>query len=309
MEPITGTTTLSTEQTFVPSALPSNNPFRRISAFEVLTELTELTEPDLSNHEHDSPPAHEELPAYTAEIAPAYEEPESQTLEPALSFCFYQIARKLQIITPATRASLNRPRYRVTTRSTASLFSKKPGYTLTRLPSSVEAAVIGSKGKDVATMNFDRNGELPWMPRATVAHHGASSTKYPIEAPNFSDWKLNANGETYKWLLGEDPISLVLLKQSSVTIVARFTYSMLGTTASRGAEVGKMDFFEGFSGSLNDDQIWIELVFATCIIVMQHWKSMGRHYKNDVTPSSASIAGHRISREASERFRRASTFL
>lgn len=154
-------------------------------------------------------------------------------------------------------------------------------------------------------MNFDRNGEVPWMPRATVTHHhiNTGSTKYPIQAPNFSDWKVQKDEQIYMWCLAENPISLVLVEQSSKDVVARFTYSRLGTTATRGAEVGKMDFFGG-DGNLA--QTWIEFVFATCVVVMQHWKSMGRHYKNDDMPRSASITGVGIPRDEMERIQRAS---
>lgn len=282
-----------------PSSLPYNNPFRRISAFD------SLTDPDLSDLSFDLPPVLDELPAYTEEIVPAYEEPDGRDCESTLSFCFYQIARKLQIVTPATHATLNRSRYRISTRSTTGVFSKKPGYTLTKLSSGAEAASLDSKGEDVATMNFDRNGELPWMPRATVTHHdiNAGNTKYPIQAPNFSDWKVQKDGQSYIWCFAENPISLVLVEQSSKDVVARFTYSRLGTTATRGAEVGKMDFFGG-DGTMA--QTWVEFVFATCVVVMQHWKSMGRHYKNDDMPRSASITGVGIPRDEMERIQRAS---
>lgn len=281
------------------SSLPSNNPFRRVSAFE------SLTDPDTSDHSLDLPPALDELPAYTEEIVPAYEGPDSENQEPVLSFCFYQVARKLQIITPATHATLTRPRYRISARSTSGIFSRKPGYTLTRLASGAEAASLDSKGEDVATMNFDRNGELPWMPRATVRQHDANtdSVRYPIQAPNLSDWKVQRDGQTYTWCFAENPMSLVLVEQSSTDIAARFTYSKLGTTATRGAEVGKMDFFGG-DGTIA--QTWVEFVFATSVVVMQHWKSMGRHYKNDDMPRSASITGIGLPRDEMERIQRAS---
>lgn len=293
-QPIAGATTVTQEQ----SSIPVYTGSRRTSAFDILAEL------DLADYDHGLPPVDEELPAYTAEIAPAYEE--RQNLEPVLSYCFYQIARKLQVVTPATRATLGRPRYRITTRSTTSIFSKKPEYTITKLPSGAEAAVAVSKAKDVATMNFDRNGELPWMPRATVVHYGTSTKNYPIEAPNFSDWKIKMDGETYTWCLADKPTSLVLVEQSSDSIVARFAYSRCGTAATRGAEVGQMDFF---GGNRNDNQNWVELVFATCVVVMQHWKSMGKRYTNSVTPRGCSIIGLGGSGDGRAHFRRASSFL
>jgi hypothetical protein len=286
------------EQTWTAYSISTRS--RRVSAFEILTEHEELID-----HDHDLLPAHEDdLPAYSEETAPAYEE--NHNTEPVISYCFYQVARKLQVATPATLATINRPRYRITTRSAASIFSKKPEYTLTRLPTGAEAAVAGSRGKDVATMNFDRNGELPWMPRATVVHYGTTIKNYPIEARNFSDWKIELDGDTYTWRLAYDPTSLVLVEQSSDSIVARFAYSRHGTDAKRGAEVGQMDFF---GERRSEDQNWVELVFATSIVAMQHWKSMGRHYRNDVAPRSYSIVGLGSSRDGAAHFRRASSFL
>lgn len=281
------------------SSLPSNNPFIRLSAWEALTDS------DTSHHSLHLPHAPDELPAYTAEIAPAYEGYDGDNQEALLSFCFYQVARKIQIITPATHAILTRPRYRISARSTTGIFSKKPGYTLTKLALGAEAASLDSKGEDVAAMSFDRNGELPWMPRATVTHHelNTGSTKYPIQAPNFSDWNVQRDGQMYTWCFAENPTSLVFVEQSSKDIVARFTYSRLGTTATRGAEVGKMDFY---GGDATMPQTWIEFVFATSLVVMQHWKSMGRHYKNDDMPRSASITGIGIARDEMERIQRAS---
>ncbi|TID14739.1 hypothetical protein E2P81_ATG08693 [Venturia nashicola] len=280
-------------------SLAFHTPSRRLSSFELLTL------PDTSDHSLDQPPALDELPAYTEELVPAYERPHGDNEQPVLSFCFYQVARKVQIITPATHATLDRPRYRISARSSTGIFSKKPGYTLTKLSSSAETASLDSKGEDVATMNFDRNGELPWMPRATVTHHeiNIGSTVYPIQAPNFSDWKIQKDGHIYTWCCAENPMSLILVAQSSTDVISRFTYSKLGTTATRGAEVGKMDFFGG-DGTIA--QVWVEFVFATSFVVMQHWKSMGRHYKNDDTPRSASIAGFGLPRGEMERIQRAS---
>jgi hypothetical protein len=295
-QPMAAASAVAEEQSFDPS--PAFTGSRRISAFDFLPEL------HLPDTDHDSPPVHEELPAYTTEIAPPYEE--RQNLEPVLSYGFYQIGRKLQIVTPATRATIYRPRYRITTRSATSIFSKKPEYTLTKLPTGADAAVAGSRSKDVATMNFDRNGELPWMPRATVVHYGTSSKNYPIEARNFSDWNVKMDEETYTWRLADHPTSLVLVEQSSDSIVARFAYSRDGTDATRGAEVGQMDFF---GGNKSEDQNWVELVLATCVVAMQHWKSMGRHYRNDVTPRSCSIIGLGNATGGTAHFRRASNFL
>jgi hypothetical protein len=272
------------EQAPPPPQTPIEN--RRIVVIDVVNE------PSISDQDYASRPPpidDEELPAYEEEAhatAPVYEE--RHRLAPVISYCFYQISRKLQIITPATITTLDRPRYRVSNRSSPNVFSKKADYTLTKLPRGAQAATSSCSGKDVATMNFDRNGELPWMPRATVVHNGASKKEYPLQARNFSDWKVNIDGGWFTWRLADKPTSLVLVEQSSESIVARFAYSKVGTDATRGAEVGQLDIF---GGSKSEDQAMIELVLATCVVAIQHWKSMGRHYKNDVTPRTCSVIG------------------
>jgi hypothetical protein len=245
----------------------------------------------------EAPDEDEELPEYQDEEGrsqlPDYEE--RHLLEPVVSYNVYQISRKLQILTPATRATFDRPRYRVTARSGPSIFSKKPNFTLTRLPTGAHAAVENCPGKEVGFVNFDRVGQLPWMPRATVEvldDSGSSSLEkkisYDMCAPNFSDWKFNINNELFFWRLTDKPTALSLMEHSSSSIIARFTYSMHGTDATRGAEVGVLDIF---GGSRSEDREMIELVLSTCQVPINHWKNMGRHYKNDVTPRNCSVVG------------------
>jgi len=237
----------------------------------------------------------EQLPDYEEAAGPSelpnYEE--RHLLEPVVSYNVYQIDRKLQILTPATRASFSRSRYRITARP--SIFSKKADFTLTRLPTGAAAAAERTPGKDVGIVNFDRSGTLPWMPRATVqlvpsaVAQGSSNAKsYRMSAPNFSDWKFTFYDESYIWRLTDKPTALSLFELGSESIVARFTYSVHGTDASRGAEVGTLDIF---GGSRSEDEETIELILSTVLVPINHWKNMGRHYKNSVTPRNCSIAG------------------
>jgi hypothetical protein len=237
----------------------------------------------------------DELPQYDDVIAPAalpqYEE--RHLLEPVVSYNMYQIDRKLQIVTPATRAGLRRPRYRIGARS--GIFSKKPDFTLTRLLTGAAAGAESSPGKEVAWINFDRSSQLPWMPRAKVelASGGTDNNvghvkTHDMSAPNFSDWKVNFNNELYYWRLMDKPTSLSLMEVSSESIIARFKYSKHGTDAIRGAEVGTMEIY---GGSRNEDLETVEFVLSTCQVPLIHWRNMGRHYRNDVTPRNCSASG------------------
>jgi len=233
----------------------------------------------------------EELPDYeevtTRSRLPGYEE--RYLLEPVVSYNIYQIDRKLQILTPASRALFGRPRYRVTARS--GIFSKKADCTLTRLPTGAAAAAERTPGKEVALINFSRSGQLPWMPRATVrlvtSQHEAGVDKMEpcyMSAPNFSDWKFDFLDDTYFWRLTDKPIALSLFDLNSGSIVARFTYSARGTDASRGAEMGMLDIF---GSTRSDDVQTIELVLGTLQVPINHWKNLGRHYKNNINCNTA----------------------
>jgi hypothetical protein len=239
----------------------------------------------------------EELPQYDHDAEPVqlpdYEE--RHRLAPVVSYNVYQINRKLQVLTPATRATFDRPRYRIVARSGPSIFSKKADFTLTRLPTGATAATENCPGKDVGFVSFDSAGQLPWMPRATVkvlTESGSSSTgekvAYNMCAPNFADWKFTMNNEVYSWRLTDKPTALSLMEHSSSSVFARFTYSIHGTAATRGADVGVLDIF---GGSRSRDTEVVEMVLSTCQVPVNHWKNMGRHYRNGITPRNCSVVG------------------
>lgn len=79
------------------------------------------------------------------------------------------------------------------------------------------------------------------------------------------------------------------MEASSGSIVARFKYSKHGTDATRGAEVGTMEIY---GGSRNEELEMVEFVLSTCQVPLVHWRTMGRHYKNDITPRHCSVSGH-----------------
>jgi hypothetical protein len=257
---------------------PSLNPLerRRVSVLEYLIE------PDVPEHDYASqPPPDEELPEYDSAVRlPLYTDRHLQ--RPVVSYCIYQIGRKLQCITPAALDHIDRPRYRLSARGSLNLISRKADFTLTRLPGGRQAALGNCSEKDVATMNFDRNGEIPWMPRALVWHGDGTSSKkrYRMHARDFESWTITMGSESFTWRLTERTISLIFVEHSSDSIVARFSYSKFGTDATRGAEVGRLDIY---GGSRSEEQDTIELVIASCKVAVEHLKSMGRHYRNDAT--------------------------
>jgi hypothetical protein len=255
---------------------------RRISVTEYAAE------PDVPDHDYASrPPPDEELPEYDATIVlPVYIDRHLQN--PVASYCIYQVGRKLQCITPADMSSFDRPRYRLSARASPSLFSKKADFTLTRLPGGRQAALGNCPERDVATMSFDRNGAVPWMPRATVCQGDCASNRKPyrMRATNFKEWTIDIDQEVFTWRIADNPTSLTLVEHTTDSIVARFSYSELGTDATRGAEVGRLDVY---GGSVSEEQDTIELVIASCKVAVEHLKNMGRHYRNGSTPRSHSV--------------------
>lgn len=79
----------------------------------------------------------------------------------------------------------------------------------------------------------------------------------------------------------DTPRAISLVEHSSRSVVARFAYSEHGTSATRGAAVGLLEIF---GGSRSEDMDIVELVLSTVQVPILHFKSMGRRYRNDVTP-------------------------
>jgi hypothetical protein len=128
-----------------------------------ISVLEYVAEPEVAEHDYAAQPPpeeEEELPEYDEHSLPAYTERHLQA--PVISYCIYQNTRKIQMITPAAHINFDRPRYRISGRGSPSLFSKKADFTLTRVPTGRVAALGNCPEKNVATMNFDKNGELPW---------------------------------------------------------------------------------------------------------------------------------------------------
>ncbi|KAK3060840.1 hypothetical protein LTS18_007573 [Coniosporium uncinatum] len=133
----------------------------------------------------------------------------------------------------------------------------------------------------VASMNSIKNGPLPWRPRAVVhatGYENIQDVTHPMEAPNFADWSVYVHGLKFFWTISDIPhVSLTLIEADSASICARFTYSEFGTQATKGNGVGT---FVMYGGHYCTEKATVELAIASCAIAINHWKDMGRNYKN-----------------------------
>jgi hypothetical protein len=225
---------------------------------------------DLDNDAHD-----EELPGYEADAAPAYDN--SLDDEPLFIYHLRQYDRKTQILraygAPAATS------YRITTNGFR-VFSKKPEMEV--LYTSPEM-----RQRNIAGLGFDKDGPLPWCPRAHFDYMelDGSSTRHKMEARNFADWSVMLDNRQYEWTIASRPTSLVLREVDVDVVVARFTYSPLGTQAMRGAEVGELVLFRD---AIMVDLHGQDLVVCSLMVAITHMKKMGRMYHN---PEEAMRAG------------------
>jgi hypothetical protein len=243
---------------------------------------------DALQEEQQLPAAEEEeLPNYESASLPLHEN--DRLRAPIVCYSLCKPSSKLQTLRPADELSMRRPWYNVVHRSSPSLFSKKPDMTMVRLTGTGRrgsAVAEEQQGDEVATMSFDRSSVLPYMPRACVRlgnvrplrKSSNSAAMYKMSAPNFNDWKFALGAKNVCWAISPRPWALLLLDREADEVIARFTFSRAGLDAQKGVECGK---FEVYSGYDTDDDSVIELILASCQIALQHFKSMGRHYRND----------------------------
>jgi len=232
---------------------------------------------------------HEELPHYESQSPPRYERRDSSlSATPKLSYHLRQINKKLQILVPF--GPTHAPLYKIVSRTSPSFLSKKSEMTLRRVQ---RGSVEASPGDEVATIDFDHNGPLPWCPRAKIAcGQGTGAKLYKMESKNFADWKIPMDDRSaFYWRLDDRPISLAFIEGSSGTVFARFTYSERGTIAANGAEVGELVIYR--DGFLPDGHE-VEMIASSCAIAITHFKKMGRHYRND--PKTAEVFGSYLAR-------------
>ncbi|KAF2661970.1 hypothetical protein K491DRAFT_710392 [Lophiostoma macrostomum CBS 122681] len=221
----------------------------------------------------------EELPDYEPQTAPDYAVEDFET--PICTYHLRQGDRKTQHF--VTYGPTSRSSYKIICPSSR-LFSKKPDMELLRVSSGPEV-----EEKSVASASFDNNGPLPWRPRAHFSHTDSAGRRdlYSMESRNFSDWTIVIREEIYTWIIESRPVSLVLREKTSNLIIARFTYSSRGTMAAKGAEAGALTIYRD---SISTDSDGIEKIMASLAVPMIHFKKMGRHYRNDATERSASLA-------------------
>jgi len=210
----------------------------------------------------------EELPQYEPLSLPKYEQ------QPVAVFSLRQVDRKLQLLVPPNSACMTS--YKIVHRTFSSIFSRKADMTLSAIEKS-----LGQEERVVATMNFDRDGPLPWIPRAEIRYirrTEMTSIRFPLEAKNFAEWRITIGGSLCSWGLDDHPVSLLLVELSSGFILARFSYSIHGTLATKGSEVGELSIY-GALGA--EDGADVELTIASCAIAISHWRRMGRNYTKD----------------------------
>jgi hypothetical protein len=218
--------------------------------------------------EFDEEAPDEELPDYEAGAAPAYDFVSFN--EPIATYHLRQYDRKIQLLRPYGASEVSS--YRITTNSFR-VFSKKPEMEV--LYTSREM-----RQRNIATMGFDKDGPLPWCPRAHFDYIDADGTvvTHKMEAKNFADWTVVLGSRQYEWSVSIQPTSLVLREVNSGLVVARFTYSECGTLAMRGAEVGELSLFRD---PLTMEAHGTDKVVCSMMVAMTSLKKMGRNYKNN----------------------------
>ena len=223
--------------------------------------------PRLNPWDLDDVAPDEELPDYEADAAPAYDDTAFD--EPLMTYHLRQYDRKIQLLVAYGTAS--KSSYRITTNGSR-LFSKKPHMEVLYTSQEMRQRII-------AAIKFDNDGPLPWCPRAHFDYsdsNGHPST-HSMKAPNFADWEMDIDGRSYEWTIAINPSSLVLREKSSSVVIARFTYSVCGTQAARGAEVGELIVWRD---AVTMDANGMDKVVCSLMVSITHLKRMGRNYTN-----------------------------
>jgi hypothetical protein len=256
-------------------------------------------------------------PAYSPPNVPAYEE-EATTSRQIARYVFRQHTRRLQTVLPEgvphtqCQQHHTNPSYLLCARR---LFSRRADIALWRLfepaPDPVVPKALARRvnAEVVAGLGYTNNTSLPWMPRGTVVRglskeDAARAESYAMAAPNFVDFNMAIESRALTWTLAHRPsTSLLLLERTSDPpnrVVARFSYSRYGTDASKGQAVGTLDVFDlqtredealgqGPDGVRETELRMLEVIIGGCEIVLQYWKRMGRHFRNDERPDRCSI--------------------
>jgi len=235
----------------------------------------------------------EPLPDYTGPTVPTYEEPVIDL--PTHSYIIHQTHRHLRTLMP-DEFYPNLPSYIITGRRP--IFSTKPVLTLRQLvtPTARRASIASTSSIDgtatVAQLRMVSHTSIPWHPRLSVTYvrNPINPVTYVFRALNFADFTVDIGARKYVWKLTDHPsTSLLLIERTGNPpgrIWARFAYSQWGTDASKGQEVGRLDIFDADEGDMPDG--FAELAIGSCDLVVQYWKNMGKHFRNNVLPSRCS---------------------
>lgn len=98
-----------------------------------------------------------------------------------------------------------------------------------------------------------------------------------MESRNFSDWTFSIGGAALVWRLDTNPVSLVLSEKTGSLPIARFTYSVYGTNATDGADVGELAIYRH---GLTMDIKGVEKVMASLMIPLTNFKNLGTNFRN-----------------------------
>jgi hypothetical protein len=209
----------------------------------------------------------EELPGYEASTPPAYGSCFGGG--PIVSYHLRRFDRKIQILVaagPSTASS-----YRITTHWLR-LFSKKPEMEV--LYTSPEM-----RQRKIASIWFDKDGPLPWRPRAHFEYTDdeGTRTRLDMESANFSDWSVVIGRQSCEWRVKMSPVGLALVGQDSGGVIARFTYSAHGAQAVRGAEAGHLEIQQECLAAPKDG---VDKVVCSLMVALTQLRRMGRQYSN-----------------------------
>ena len=216
----------------------------------------------------------EDLPDYSpSSTDPAPEYNRELHERPAYTYYLRVPDKKSLIVVPYGPSSSDS--YKITWRSSR-LFSKKAEAEVWRTC----RASAPTEDEYVAGIWFDTDGPLPWCPRARFVRRDATEgdQTYRMEARNFSDWSVSADGTLYTWILEAKPFSLVLRVDGRLDTVARFNFSVRGLTATGGAEAGDLSIYED---ALSRDKAGVDVILCSLVTAIMQSKKMGRLYKNE----------------------------
>lgn len=246
----------------------------------------------------------EELPAYEATVLPTYGSVSTVTAielqSPHLVTYHLRVSAKSRsrhhFVCLDRRTGLSRSCYEVEYRTGSSLFSKKPDITLSRFdnnapPRSLSTSNIASPipirlpsiiKPPIAGLHFNVSGSLPWVPRAKVSFEPTRTLLMEACGRGLGQWAVELEGRAHVWSLAQNPTSLVLEEGTTGAIKARFVYSEFGTSAGKGAEVGRLLILDGEDVQADSEEVttWAETLMATVLVPLWHWRCMGKMFSN-----------------------------